>query len=186
LQFLESTAVISTPTNRLRFKAESIAAHSSSSSIEKMVEQQSDSLAAITESTQHAPWTVLSALATEYAQSVRHPVRGAALPPQPGFVQQETQTIDVEGKTDLRPDVPTQLADSKNTTVPEDRVDRQAAQREAARVATKFVSSTDVVLRFDFMKSKDTRVSTAQQRRMARSTVHINKASCYRPHLLLC
>ena len=153
-----------------------------------MVEQ-SDGLAAVTDRTRHAPWTVLSALATEYAQSIRHPVRDPALPPQPGFVQRETQTIDVggvEGKTDLRSDLPTQVADSENTSVPEGRVDRQAAQREAARVATKFVSSTDVVLRFDFMKSKDTRVSTAQQRRMARSTVHINKASCYRPHLLLC
>ena len=139
-----------------------------------MVEQ-SDGLAAVTESTRHAPWTVLSALAAEYAQSIRHPVRDAVLPPQPGSVQRETQTIDVggvEGKIDLRSDLPTQLADSENTAIPKDRVDRQAAQREAARVAAKFVSSTDVVLRFDFMKSKDTRVSTAQERRVARSTVH--------------
>lgn len=155
--------------------------------MEGMVEQ-SDGLAAVTESTRHAPWTALSALATEYAQSIRHPVRDAALPPQLGFVQQEAQTIDlcgVEGKTDTRSDLPTQLADSKSTAVLENPVDRQAVEQEAARVAAKFASDTDVVLRFDFMKSKDTRVSTAQERRMAFSTIHINKASCCRPHPLL-
>ncbi len=151
-----------------------------------MVEQ-SDGLAAVTESTRYAPWTVLSALATEYAQSIRHPVRGAALPPQPGSVQRETQTTHVggvNGKTDLRSDMPiaTQLADSENTAVPEDRVDRQAAPREAARVAAKFVSSTDVVLRFDVMNSKDTRVSTAQQRRVARSRIHTST----KPHAAGC
>ena len=144
-----------------------------------MVEQ-SDGLAAVTESTRHAPWTVLSALATEYAQSIGHPFRDAALPPQPGSVQRETQTVDVggvAGETDLREsagrsDLPTQLADSKNTAVHEDRVDGQAAQREAARVAAKFVSSTAVVLRLEAMKSNDTRVSIAQERRMERSRVH--------------
>ena len=150
--------------------------------------EHSDDLAAVTESTR-APWTVLSALATEYAQSIRHPVRDAALPPQPGFVQQEAQTIDlggVEGKTDLRSDLPTQLADSKNTAVPEGRVDRQAVQQEAARVAAKFVSITDVVLRFDFMKSKDTRVSTAQERRMARSRVHTSTKPPAAGRILCC
>ncbi|DBB01839.1 TPA: hypothetical protein ACH3X1_000447 [Trebouxia sp. C0004] len=127
-----------------------------------MVEQ-SDGLAAVTESTRHARWTVLSALATEYAQLIRHPIRDAALPPQPGSVLRETQTIDVggvEGKTDLQPELPTQLADSMSTVVPKEWVDRQAAQREAARVAAKFMSSTNVVLRFDFMKSKDTRAAS--------------------------
>ncbi|DBB14802.1 TPA: hypothetical protein ACH3X3_004411 [Trebouxia sp. C0006] len=106
---------------------------------------------------------MLSALATEYAQSIRHPGRDPALPPQPGFVQRETQTIGVggaEGKTDHRSDLPTQVADSENTAVPEGRVDRQAAQREAVRVAAKFLSSTDVVLRFDLCKSKDTRAAS--------------------------
>jgi len=153
-----------------------------------MVEQ-SDGLAAVTDRTRHAPWTVLSALATEYAQSIRHPVRDSALPPQPGFVQRETQTIDVsgvEGKTDLRSDLPTQVADSENTSVPEGRVDRQAAQREAARVAAKFVSSTDVVLRFDLCKSKDTRVSTAQ-RRVACSRLHtLQNLMLCRLHPLQC
>ena len=181
-----------------------------------MVEQ-SDGLAAVTESTKHDPWTVLSALTTEFADSIHHPLRGAALPLQPGCVQQEAQTIHLggaegktdersdlplqpgcvqqeaqtihlggaEGKTDERSDLPTQLADSRNTAVSEDRMDHQAAQREAARVAAKAMSSTDVVLRFDFMNSKDTRVSTPQERRMARTTVHFNKGSCCRPHPLL-
>ena len=152
-----------------------------------MVEQ-SDGLAAVTESTKHDPWTVLSALTTEFADSIHHPLRGAALPLQPGCVQQEAQTIHLGGaedKTDERSDLPTQLADSRNTAVSEDRMDHQAAQREAARVAAKVMSSTDVVLRFDFMNSKDTRVSTPQERRMARTTVHFNKGSCCRPHPLL-
>ncbi len=154
-----------------------------------MVEQ-SDGLASVTESTRHAPWSVLSALAAEYAQSIRHPVREAALPPQPDCVQRETQTVDVggvEGKTDLRSDLPMQVADSDNTAVPECWVVRQAAQREATRVAAKVVSSTDVVLRFDFMKSKDTRVSTAQERRVACSRVHtLQSLMLCRPHHLQC
>ena len=58
-----------------------------------MVEH-SDGLAAVTESTPVSFWTALSALATEYAQSIRRPIRAATLPPQPRFVQQEAQTVD--------------------------------------------------------------------------------------------
>ena len=122
--------------------------------------------------TQHATWKALQTLAVECAHSVRNPSHDPNTHHQPGHVQQQWQPPPAsgtapEGPSDLELEEESPLADSLTGTnrlqpsgVPFE-ANTQAVQFEAERVAAKFVStdeSNEVVLRFDFMTSKDTRV----------------------------
>ena len=148
--------------------------------------EDSDGLA---ESTQAAPWHVLSALASEYAHAVRHPTASSFPPSQTGHVQQELQVrhVQPEAQTVTAPTVvkthesdlavkaspqrsrPSQHV--RNDANFDNGVDMQAARLEAAEVSAKFVSAgnarTELVLRFDFMNSRDTRASTKCTRRVS-------------------
>ncbi len=131
--------------------------------------EDSDGLTAVAASLQHAPWQALSALASEYAHAVRHPFGQSGQPSQTGSVQQDPQTTLAQtdltgGNTDLGSvDVRTENGQADRSLAMA--VDTQEAGAEAARVAAKFVAkdgSTAVILRFDFMRSKDTRVIAAR------------------------
>ena len=122
--------------------------------------------------TQNAPWKALQTLAVECAHSVRSSSHDPNTENQPGHVQQQWQPAAAsgtspEGRSDLELGQESPLAEPPTATNrfkssgTSSEPNTQAVQLEAERVAAKFVStdaSNEVVLRFDFMTSKDTRV----------------------------
>lgn len=124
--------------------------------------------------TQNAPWKALQTLAVECAHSVRGSSHDPNIEHQAGHVQQQWQSAPAsgtsrEGRSDLELGEKSPLAGSpaatnrcKSSGISSE-VDTQAVRLEAERVAAKFVStdaSNEVVLRFDFMTTKDTRVTS--------------------------
>ena len=138
------------------------------------MQEESDGLAGVAANTQNAPWQVLSALASEYAHAVRHPNGISQTLQSAGSVQQELQASIAPGdpgggssdhkvKSDLSDVSDTARLEADPLAPSHSNPNMQAVQQEAARDSAKFLSadhaSTQVVQRFDFMKSRDTRVN---------------------------
>ena len=144
--------------------------HESIDTSTSIASQQHHDLVAVRATSQHAPWQAPTVLAAEFADAVCHPLESSQLPSHTGRVHHESQTplpTTYEAKSCVG------LGASSSSTEPAGQskqddaksavgLDMHAVRAEAARVAAKFVStdtSAEVVLRFDFMNSKDTRVS---------------------------
>ena len=147
--------------------------------------EESDGLAGVAVNTQNAPWQVLTALASECAHIVRHASGLSESLPVQGNVQQESQasissrsrtpgSSDLEGKADSTPPSRSNEQHTGPHAPSNDSPDTSAVEAEAARVSAKFLVSdaanTQVVQRFDFMKSRDTRVWAFKQATQSRST----------------
>lgn len=116
-----------------------------------------------------APWQTLSALATETGQAVRqkltHPDAGVGK----GHVQQGVQQ-DPTAAADGRPDEFTTLSHSAQVSAaqrrvksvgPSGHIDQEAIQANIRQVQRKVVSTdaaTEVVLRFNFMTARESKV----------------------------
>ena len=115
-----------------------------------------------------APWQTLSALASETGQAVRqkltHPGAGVGK----GHVQQGVQQ-DPTAAADGRPDEFTTLSHSAQVSAAQRRVksagpshiDQEAIQANIRQVQRKMVSTdaaTEVVLRFNFMTARESKV----------------------------
>ena len=137
------------------------------------MQEESDGLAGVAANTQSAPWQVLSALASEYAHAVRYSNEFTQTIQSEGSVQQELQiklapgdplrgSTDLEVKSDDSNVLEAASLNGDAVAASNNNPNTQAVQAEAARVSAKFLSaehaSTQVVQRFDFMKSRDTRV----------------------------
>lgn len=164
------------------------------------VEQESDGLAeAVTRSTrQHGylTWNSLSVLAAEYAHAVLDAFHGNRLGDPAGLVQHESQRCDQlvsqsSQRVDLScpntGDIPAGLDRPKSSAAgsPLDS-SSDLVRDEAARVRSKFAkvdASVEVVLRFDFMKENDTKVSNGVE--LAAITTGLRSCHIYRGFCLL-
>ena len=112
-----------------------------------------------------APSQALPVFASQYANADRHSRSHAKVPTLMGDVQQDPQTPPTqhaESQGDRpRTELATLSQDHTESPKTDSECNMQAVRSEAARVAAKFVSthgSAEVVLRFDFMDNRDTRV----------------------------
>ena len=141
-----------------------------------------DGLEAAASRSQRKPWTSLQSLASELFNAVRHPIDGASVGRQSGLVQQQSPAL-----TSRVQDADLFSSHVANAAQACSGIDVEDVQKEPARVASRSLSSgnsNEVILRFDFINSRDTRVKFGYMlcKRLASFPLFVRYSSCRPQH----